>query len=245
MTKTSPIHDPFYFHPELRQLIRPYKESFYRSLTTEKIKAQIEYSGHELKIDFYENDTRERLRLEALSKHSGDLYVFGYASLMWDPAINFSEVRRALAPNHERRFIFVDDKGGRGSSEQPGLMAALDTGQGCEGLAFKITSDKVDLETEILFRRELIAPGYLAVFIPIEIDGTSERALTFVADHDQPHIRQEITRSEQIRFAATGAGILGTSLEYLESTVAQLSRIGIIDPDASNLLFAARNYRSS
>ena len=91
----------------------------------------------------------------------------------------------------------------------------------------------------------MIAPGYLAVFIPIEIDGTSELALTFVADHDQPHIRQEITRSEQIRFAATGAGILGTSLEYLESTVAQLSRIGIIDPDASNLLFAARNYRSS
>ena len=244
MPKTSPIKDPFHFHPELRQLIKPFRDSFYRSITTEKIRAQIENSGQELQIDFYEDDVRERLRSEALSRHTGDLYVFGYASLMWDPAIDFSEVRRAFAPNHQRRFILVDDKGGRGTSEKPGLMAALDQGQGCEGLAFKITSEKVDKETEILFRRELIAPGYLAVFVTIEIDGTSQVALTFVADHEQPHIRQDITRLEQIRFAATGTGILGTSLEYLESTVVQLSEIGIIDPDASGLLAAARNYSS-
>ena len=242
MTNTRTKKDPFHFHPELRQLIKPFNESFYRSITTEKIRAQIENSGHELQIDFYKDDVRERLRSEALSQHTGDLYVFGYASLMWDPAIDFSEVRRAFAPTHQRQFILVDDKGGRGTREQPGLMAALDQGQGCEGLAFKITSDKVDLETEILFRRELIAPGYLAVFIPIELDGKSEVALTFVADHEQPHIRQDITRSEQIRFAATGAGILGTSLEYLENTVVQLSKIGINDPDASDLLVAARNY---
>ena len=82
MTNTRTKKDPFHFHPELRQLIKPFNESFYRSITTEKIRAQIENSGHELQIDFYKDDVRERLRSEALSQHTGDLYVFGYASLM-------------------------------------------------------------------------------------------------------------------------------------------------------------------
>ncbi|MDA9175623.1 gamma-glutamylcyclotransferase [Alphaproteobacteria bacterium] len=194
-------------------------------------------------IEFHDNETREGLRAEALKGHKGDLYVFGYGSLMWDPALEFTEVRRACAPEHERRFILVDDKGGRGSSEAPGVMAALDLGQGCDGLVFRIAADCVDRETEILFRREMIAPGYLARFIPVVVDGVQTVALSFLADHEQPHMQPDIDRDEQIRFAATGKGILGSSLEYLQSTVTQLENLGIKDEDASALLSAAMDFR--
>ena len=235
--------DPFRHHPELRSLVKSSGESFFRTITTEKIKAQIAASGQALTIEFHDDDTREGLRAEALEGHEGELYVFAYGSLMWDPALEFTEVRRAFAPEHERRFILVDDKGGRGNSQAPGVMAALDVGQGCDGLVFKIAADCVDQETTILFRREMIAPGYLARFIPVEIDGEKTVALSFLADHEQPHMQPDIGRDEQIRFAATGVGILGSSLEYLQSTVTQLGNLEIEDADASDLLASALAFR--
>lgn len=234
--------DPFLHHPELRDLVKPCQDSFFRTITTDIVRAQIAQSGQPLTINFHDETTREGLRAQALKGHTGDLYIFAYGSLMWDPAIEFTEVRRALAPGHERRFILVDNRGGRGTSDSPGLMAALDEGQGCDGLVFRIAADAVDAETEILFRREMIAPGYLARFVPVVVDGTDAMALTFVADHAQAHMRRDISRNDQIRFAATGSGILGSSLDYLKNTVEQLEKLGITDPDASDLLRAALAY---
>jgi cation transport protein ChaC len=68
----------------------------------------------------YDDDTREGLRRAALAGHEGDLWVFGYGSLIWDPALEFAEVRRAFAPNHRRRFILEDIYGGRGTPTAPG-----------------------------------------------------------------------------------------------------------------------------
>jgi cation transport protein ChaC len=123
-------------------------------------------------------------------------------------------------------------------------MAALDEGAGCDGLAFRISADKVEAETEILFRREMIGPGYHARFIPIVIDGQEGRALSFLADHDDPLMQAGISRAAQTRYAATGAGFLGTSFDYLASTVAHLAEVGIEDPDASDLLDAAVAHRA-
>ncbi len=234
--------DPFCHHPELRGLVTPCLQSRFRTITTEKIREQIAASGQALTIDFHPDDVRESLRAQALKAHEGDLCVFAYGSLMWDPALDFADVRRAYAPEHERRFILVDSRGGRGTSDAPGVMAALDAGAGCEGLVFRIEADKVDCETEILFRREMIAPAYHARFIPVVIDGQSTQALTFLADHDQAHMQPDIARADQIRFAATGKGILGSSLEYLQNTVSQLGKLGITDEDASDLLNAALNF---
>lgn len=234
--------DPFHHHPELRSLVKPSDQSWFRTITTEQVKAQIAASGQELTIDFHSETTREDLRAQAVAGHEGDLYVFAYGSLMWDPALEFAEVRRAYAPKHERRFILVDSRGGRGTREAPGVMAALDEGRGCDGLVFRISADQVDRETEILFRREMIAPGYLARFIPVIVGGEQSRALTFLADHRQDHMRPSISRNDQIRFAATGRGILGSSLEYLQNTVTQLEKLGLSDLDASDLLASALDF---
>lgn len=238
------VPDPFRHHPGLRGKIKPFADSFFRTITAEKVRALIAELGTPSTFPFHEDATREALRAEALSGHSGDLLVFAYGSLIWDPALDFTEVRRARAPDHARRFILVDVHGGRGTADAPGLMAALDEGPGCDGLVFRIAAEKVDRETEILFRREMIGPGYLARFVPVVIDGAEARALTFLADHNDPLMRPDITRADQIRYLATGCGFLGSSFDYLSNIVDHLHDMGIPDPDLDALLAEAGEARS-
>lgn len=232
--------DPFHFHPELRAKIKPFAESFFRNLTTSSIKQVVAENGYENDFPFHCDATREALRTEALAGHDGDLWVFGYGSLIWDPALDFAEVRRTHAPEHARRFILVDVYGGRGTRDAPGLMAALDIGGGCDGVAFRIAAEKVEEETRILFQRELIGPGYLARFIPLRIGDETVRALSFLADHSDPIMAPDIDFDTQVAYAATGSGFLGSSLEYLSNVVSHLHDMNIPDPELDALLHAAR-----
>jgi cation transport protein ChaC len=228
--------DPFLHHPGLRDKIRPFETSFFRTHTVARVRELMAARGHPVTFPFYEDAEREALRAEALRGHAGDLLVFAYGSLLWDPALDFAEVRRARAPHHARRFILVDIHGGRGTAGAPGLMAALDAGAGCDGLVFRIPEAQVEIETEILFRREMIGPGYHARFVPVVVGGETARALTFLADHDDPSMRPDISRAEQLRYLATGAGFLGTSHEYLRNVVDHLHDMAIPDPDLDALL---------
>ncbi len=237
-----PEDDPFRHHPGLRDRITPFRDSFFRDKTVDDIRALMTAKGIPILFPFHSDDTREGLRRAALKDHDGDLWVFAYGSLIWDPALDFAELRRARAPGHARRFILVDTYGGRGTEDAPGLMAALDEGAGCDGVAFRIEAAKVETETRQLFQRELIGPGYLARFVDVEIGRDTARALTFLADHDDPLMRPDITRTDQVRYAATGTEFLGSSLDYLENTVAHLAEIGIDDPDITALLCEVRAY---
>jgi cation transport protein ChaC len=228
--------DPFRFHPSLREKIKPFEASFFRTITVQRVHEIMAERGLAVTFTFHTDARREALRAEALRHHEGDLLVFAYGSLLWDPALDFADVRRAHAPGHARAFILVDIHGGRGTAEAPGLMAALDAGAGCDGLVFRIAAEKVETETEILFRREMIGPGYHARFVPVIVDGREARALTFLADHDDPAMRPDISRAEQLRYLSTGTGFLGSSHEYLRNVVEHLHDMAIPDPDLDALL---------
>lgn len=234
------LTDPFAHHPELRDRIADTETSFFRTFSVEAIIAAD--PQQEAFRDWVHTDAqREAIRAEALAGHSGDLWVFGYGSLMWDPALRFAEVRRAHVAGHARRLILVDTRGGRGTKEAPGLFATLDPVEGCdgcEGLAFRIAAADVETETEILFRREMIAPGYLARFVPARIGDADIRVLAFVADHNVPDVRPDLTYEEQIRYVAHGAGDLGTSRDYLANIVGHFTHLGITDAHCSDLLCA-------
>jgi cation transport protein ChaC len=110
------------------------------------------------------------------------------------------------------------------------------TGGGCHGLCFRIAAEKVEAETEILFRRELLGPGYIASFIPVELDDMRATALTFLADHSIDMINADLTRETQIRYLATGTGFLGSSYDYLRGVVDHLHEMDIPDPELDALL---------
>lgn len=228
--------DPFVRHPELRDRIADPLVSFMRDLRVETLVER--FPQLEALRDWVHSDSyREATRMRALAgRMEGDLWVFGYGSLMWDPALRFAEVRRATVRGFARRLILMDVNGGRGTKEAPGLMAALDLGDFCEGVAFRIAAENVNTETEILWRREMIGPGYQPLFVEAEIDGGAVEALAFVADHDTDAIRPDLSRVEQVRYIAGGAGVLGTSRDYLAGIVDHFAHLGIHDADCTALL---------
>ena len=155
---------------------------------------------------------------------------------MWDPTFRFEEVRRAHVPSHARRFILKDIYGGRGTVDAPGLMAALDKGLGCDGLAFRISRENIDEETEVIWRREKIGPAYTPDFFEAIAGDSHMTALTFVADHEAKLIDASLTRTQQIEYCATGTGFMGSSLDYLRNISSQFAALGIQDDEVSELL---------
>lgn len=249
MTDTTPgeidgvrVSDAFAHHPELRGKIADPLTSFFRTFSVESVIArQPELAKNR---DWIRSDEdREGTRAQTLAKHGGDdLWVFAYGSLMWDPAFRFAEVRRAKVANHARRFILFDTIGGRGTKDAPGLMAALDGGAGCEGLAFRIAAHDIETETEILWRREMIGHSYVPTFVTSMINGQEQNTLTFVADHRSQTIVPGLTRAEQVRCIATGKGFLGTSKAYLANIVSHFALLGIVDDDCTGLLHEVEEF---
>lgn len=239
----SAATDPFSYHPDLRDKISDPLTSPLRGLTTAKLASLAEErclpAGW-----WYPDSKREAERVQTLAgRQDADLWVFGYGSLMWDPGIRFEEVRRARLPGHTRRFILKDIYGGRGTAEAPGLMAALDEGTGCDGLAFRISRENVEAETEVLWRRERIGPAYTPVFADAIAGDSRMTVLTFVADHEADLIDASLTRAQQIEYCATGTGFLGSSLDYLRNIASQFAALGIQDDEVTELLRETEAYR--
>jgi len=236
--------DPFRYHPRLRALIRDPEESFFRDLDVEDLIAR--NPDPKIRDMLLSDEEREAGRLKLLADRRGDdLWVFAYGSLTWDPAIHFTEVRRAFAPHHQRRFILKDTRGPRGSAERPGVMAALDEGEGCHGLAFRIAKDRIEEETRRLWQRERIGPAYVEAMIAVELSDRAVEAVTFLADHGSEMIVSDLSREEQITFAATGEGFLGSSYDYVEKLATGLEALGIEDEDLTDLLTAIRERRAA
>ena len=236
--------DPFEHHPELRSKIADPHRSFFRGFHPSDFDERMAAAGmpsHWRLTD----EQREATRIEALAGLRGsDLWVFGYGSLMWDPAFLFSEVRRAHVDGYARRFCLKDELGGRGSHEAPGLVAMLDRGPGCTGLAFRIEQDRVEEETKILWRREMLTGVYLAATVDAETAAGPVRAITFVANHAAKRVRDDLSREEQVRFIATGKGLLGSSLDYIANLAEHLEVLDIDDPDVFSLLEEAKRYNA-
>ncbi len=231
--------DPFAHHPELRDKIVDPHQSYFRDFQPSALDDEMTARGFPMWR--LSDAAREATRQKLLAGHAGDLWVFAYGSLMWDPGFLFEEIRRAAVTGYRRHFCLQDELGARGTRDAPGLMAALDLGGSCIGLAFRIAEHRVEVETEILWRREMVAGSYVPALIDAATDSGVVKAVAFLANRQASRIRPDISRTEQIRYIATGAGFLGSSLDYIENLAAHLAALGIRDADLTSLLEAARH----
>jgi len=189
-----------------------------------------------------EHENREETRARTMAgRMDQDLWVFAYGSLMWDPAFYFDEVRVAKSPDYQRSFCLRSEIG-RGSPTNPGLMAALDHGGECEGLAFRIRGEHVDHETKVIWKREMISYGYVPTFVPLETNNGTVDALTFVIDHASDRYVDKLDIDEAARMIAQGNGHIGTNIEYLDNLAKQLELLGLSDDAFSQLHERARQY---
>ncbi len=157
-----------------------------------------------------------------------DLWVFGYGSLIWNPAFHFVEKRRARLFGFHRSFC-LHLSIGRGSPEKPGLMLALDRGGSCHGVCFRIAAKDVQSETEILWLREMISGAYKTHWGNINTDNKTVKGLTFIVNRDHSRYIGRLSMEKTTSRILQGEGILGTCRNYLFNTVQCLEDLNIHD----------------
>ena len=165
---------------------------------------------------------------------NADLTVFGYGSLMWNPAIDAVDARVGRVLGWHRRFCLRSFLG-RGSPESPGVMLALDRGGACRGLLFRIEAAKVRAELGLLWRREMVSGSYEARWVCARVGQQRVRALTFVIDRSHDRYIAQREPEYAARLILSGRGTLGTSRDYFDSTRLALRERGIRDPGIERL----------
>jgi cation transport protein ChaC len=159
------------------------------------------------------------------------IWIFGYGSLIWNPGFDPAERALAHAPGYERSFC-LRSLVQRGTPEAPGLVLALDGGQGgCDGVAFAVRAGQEAEVMTYLRERELVTSAYLERKIPLELaDGRRVQAVTYVIDRHHDQYCGGLTAQTQARIIAQARGGRGLNSEYLFNTAAHLHELGI--PDA-------------
>ena len=124
-------------------------------------------------------------------------------------------------------------------------MLAIDEGGKCEGLAFLIETKKLEHESFVLFRREMIATWYRPKWLNLDTADGPIEALGFVANRGNEMIRPGIPLPDQARMIARAKGFLGTSFDYLSDTHERLKLLEIEDDYISELYEAAKVLRDT
>src|SRR3989475_10967160 len=89
----------------------------------------------------------------------GDLWVFGYGSLMWRPDFEYIEkVPARLIGEHRALCVYSFDH--RGTPEKPGLVLGLDRGGACRGIAFRVAPELRESTIDYFRGREQTTHGY-------------------------------------------------------------------------------------
>jgi cation transport protein ChaC len=169
--------------------------------------------------------------LDAILHHhepGRDILLFGYGSLMWNPAFHFVEEHVGQVRGWHRRFC-LRMLAGRGTEERPGLMLALDRGGACRGVVFRIAAAAARTELSLVWRREMLSGAYLARWIHVLTPAGHARAVTFVVNRTHPRYAGMLNDDEVAAIIATARGELGSCQTYLDETRGKLLSFGIKD----------------
>ncbi len=188
---------------------------------------------------FLTEEQREASRRALLAAHpaGADLWVFGYGSLMWNPAIRVVESRAAHVTGYRRNFCLTLPLG-RATPERPGLMLAIQPGGALTGAVHRIVAADVESETSILWMREMMSGAYVPTWLDAETNGGTVRAFTFVINPAHPRCEADLTPDQQAARIALAQGQTGTNRDYLYRCHAELERMGVTDPYIEALFLA-------
>ena len=183
-----------------------------------------------------EGERQSSLDAVLAARPGGDLWLFAYGSLLWNPTVRSVEWRVARAEGWHRAFC-LSIVAGRGSPERPGLALALVAGGSCDGLALRIAECDIEAELVLLWRREMVTGAYVPRWLEL-LDRDGRRfgtALAFTIDGSSKHYVAGMSAETIVQLLATGAGSLGSSAEYLLRTRNALRHYGIPDPMLEDL----------
>ncbi|WP_407158429.1 gamma-glutamylcyclotransferase [Bradyrhizobium sp. STM 3557] len=167
----------------------------------------------------------------------GDLWVFGYGSLMWRPGFDFIEqVPARLIGEH--RALCVYSFVHRGTPEKPGLVLGLDRGGACRGIAFRVPERTREETIAYLRAREQVTSVYREVMRSVWLENDARQrvsALTYVVDRGHVQYAGRLSLHEQLSHVRQGHGQSGANRDYVTSTVKAIEAQGFRDPQLHRL----------
>jgi cation transport protein ChaC len=174
----------------------------------------------------------------------GDLWVFGYGSLMWSPGFSYSQKTRGRIHGYHRALCILSTRY-RGTKRKPGLVMGLCRGGSCWGMAYRIDAPRLRHALARLWYREMPRRVYEPRLIPVKVKNKTVRALAFVADPAHPAYVRELDLHGRARLVAQGIGIRGLCIDYIRHTLDHMHSIGVRDPHLERVLDAALSLQSS
>lgn len=168
-----------------------------------------------------------------------DLWVFGYASLVWRPEFPAAETRLARVHGHHRSLQMWSHVN-RGTMARPGLVFALLPGGSCDGLVLRIPHDEVEGVMPGLWAREMPDPVYDPKWLRCRTAQGPVLALAFTLSRRSPSHTGVLAEEEYRRIFDEAQGIYGTTLDYAHRTLEELKRHNIRDRHLERLLKLAR-----
>src|SRR5438094_3227598 len=168
---------------------------------------------------------------------TGDLWVFGYGSLMWRPGFEFIEkVPARLIGEH--RALCVYSFVHRGTPEKPGLVLGLDRGGACRGVAFRVAEKHIAATIAYLREREQVTSVYREVTRSVWLENEARQrvsALVYVVDRGHVQYAGRLSMQDQLRHVLQGHGSSGINRDYVLATVKAIEAEGFRDSQLHRL----------
>lgn len=157
-----------------------------------------------------------------------DLWVFGYASLIWRQEFVASE-QHLTRVHGWHRALKMWSHINRGTPERPGLVFALLPGGSCQGVVFRIPAAQAHQALVQLWQREMPRAVYTPRWLPCATPGGVVRALSFTLPRTSPSFTGTLSAAQYRTIFAQSRGRYGTTLDYARQTYASLQALGIED----------------
>ncbi|MES2360421.1 MAG: gamma-glutamylcyclotransferase [Pseudomonadota bacterium] len=180
--------------------------------------------------------------LEVVTREWGgksDLWIFGYASLIWRPEFEFAEERFATIHGYHRA-LKMWSRVNRGTPECPGLVFGLLHGGSCRGVAFRIPRARVAAALPALWDREMPNGVYDPKWLRCQTEEGVVRALAFTLSKRSPNHTGVLSEETYRQIFSDACGRYGTTRDYAQLTHDKLRALGIHDHALGKLLALVR-----
>ncbi|WP_353244869.1 gamma-glutamylcyclotransferase [Limnohabitans sp.] len=180
----------------------------------------------------FRGDLLERFRAQAAGQ---DLWVFGYASLLWRPEFEAQE-QHASRVWGWHRALKMWSRLNRGCPECPGLVFALLPGGSCQGMVYRVAQTEADEVLQRLWAREMPMDVYTPIWLPCQTPQGPVKALAFTLPRSSPSFTGHLTPETYRHIFKNASGRYGTTLDYAKQTYDSLRSLGINDRALAALL---------
>ena len=180
-------------------------------------------------------------RLRAQWGGRAELWIFGYASLIWRPEFDAAEHRPALVRGWHRA-LRMRSRINRGTPQQPGLVFALLPGGSCRGVVYRLRAQTADRELERLWQREMPTGVYDPRWLPCATPHGPVSALAFTLSRRSEAFVPNLADEQMLHILRHARGRYGSTVDYLAETARALAARGVRDREVERLMALARRH---